>query len=395
MSMNSSVYPYDEIKRLSEECRNVSITQFAKLIKERFYSRVSKNRFAVIPFPGQPQRLFTNDEIDIESMVFNIAATNLTAFLLRRETQWVYPRLLDWAAQTKDDFIIDTITTLVSRIKGEDEDSIISIVHLAYYQIAFFRIREISDAPIILPDTTVCQLLLKLAKQAVEQLSDQKNIGYRAGFDGGYTERVTRGEVDFITDEAVWSMRFWPGLPSAVDYVYLLTAYVIAKKSHWHHDRPLRFIRVMNPVDGITYSANVEKIDPMLLRIIDDCIYGKAYGNPSLMVLSPSQKSRLVMSMVRLMDSRDCGSAALAEEVQLLCKMPDDQAAAKKHLVKLLHNHFMLKWSVDKLPAMHRKSVLLLNELFYYLDYPDAPMGLTVTLSEETINAVLKKALAY
>lgn len=394
MPTPSSSYPYEDVKTLFESCRGCTIAQFAKQVRDVLGHRLNAVKFAEIPFPGRMLPPILIDDIDIDNTILMMSTINLASFLLFPDVELQFGRLIQWAEKTKDPYLAETISLLVQRITGEDDTSIISMVHLAYYEAHLYRNRQIEGGNLVLPGQNDCKILLQLAKRAAGVLVSHPGLACKVGFTGGYSHTVNRGAVNFITDNAVWGLRLHSFRPKANDGLYLMIAYMLAKRSVQYKDTPLQFIRILNPVMGITYSLDMKSVDPQLLMILENGIYGPSYPDPSIITLSRQQQSRLVMAMVCLLDVRHQGSLSVADEIHRLCPLTVDPSTAKL-LYDPVVRHFVAPWPTKETAVLFRKSILLLNQLFYYFDNPTAPLGITVTLAEDLVTDTLKKALDY
>lgn len=393
--MTNKPYPYAEVMNIVDTCHNYSIGQFTKQIREHIGYHTSSMKFSTIPFTNTPVEKVLIDDINIHGTIVGLTSMSLTAFMLTKDANIVFARIREWAERLGDAYTTETVQLLISQVKGEDEASVISATYLAYYEAHIYKTRLLEDGNIVLPGASACKALLLIAKKAAITLAKDTNVAYRPILEGGYSHAVNRGGPDFMSDNAVYALRFRSGQPTSNDHLYLIISYLIAKRSDAYKDKPVHYIRVVNPIEGVTFSVDMRKVDPELLRVMRDCVYGPEFSDPSFIKLDRKQQQRLILAMVRLLESRIQGPMELVKEVDLLFPVSPDDKSNIRLFREPVVRHFTSKWLDIKIETNQRKGILLLNQLFYHLDHKDAPMNIPVTLTDDTVTDILNKTLAY
>lgn len=99
-------------------------------------------------------------------------------------------------------------------------------------------------------------------------------IQYGFTLKGGYTELVTSGDGDFITEDTLWELKVSKRPPKASHTLQLLMYYIMGKHSIHSEIFDVKKLGIFNPRLNKIYYISIYSIDSHLITEVSEKIIG-------------------------------------------------------------------------------------------------------------------------
>lgn len=93
-------------------------------------------------------------------------------------------------------------------------------------------------------------------------------------FVGGYTDKVSSGDADYMIDDTIWDLKTSRSLPDKNQTLQILIYYLLAKHSGQEKYKCLKNIGIYNPRLNISYKINVDDIDKSIIETVEKEVIG-------------------------------------------------------------------------------------------------------------------------
>ena len=100
--------------------------------------------------------------------------------------------------------------------------------------------------------------MLKRVQTFIEAYGPVVQDGFR--FDGAYTDLITDGDGDFLTQDTVWDLKVIKSKPNAKQTLQVLIYYLMGKASTNPNFNSINKIGIFNPRLNQAYILNLEKM---------------------------------------------------------------------------------------------------------------------------------------
>lgn len=181
-----------------------------------------------------------------------------------------------------DQLAYDDALYYVDRISTSlDAVTIDSACKLAGYDVGY-RSQLVYYTPVddISPNSETIENIRAMVKSAVAfHEAYGPVIAEGICFPGAYTELVTAGDLDFITDDAVWDFKVSKTKPTKEHTLQLLMYYLMGRHCTYapHFDDMTR-VGIYNPRLATVFTREIADIDPAVLHEIETEVIG--YADP-------------------------------------------------------------------------------------------------------------------
>lgn len=176
--------------------------------------------------------------------------------------------------------VIEQADDALLNIKGLDDESIISACQLVVLDSVYragwgvFNYETLDDERLI-PDAYTIANIRIMVNRALDFFNEYGPVtkdGFK--FIGGYTETITTGDGDFLTEDTLWDFKVSKKPPLKEHTLQLLIYYLMGKHSVQPYYEPLTKIGIYNPRLNMVYTKKVSEIDKDILNEIETEIIG-------------------------------------------------------------------------------------------------------------------------
>lgn len=176
--------------------------------------------------------------------------------------------------------LIEQADEVLLNIKGLDDKSIISACQITTFDsiyragLAWFNYETLDNERLI-PDAHTIANIKIMVNRALEFFDTYGPVtkdGFK--FIGGYTDTITAGDGDFLTEDTLWDFKVSKKPPLKEHTLQLLIYYLMGKHSVQPYYESLTKIGLYNPRLNIVYTKKVSDIDKNILDEIATKIIG-------------------------------------------------------------------------------------------------------------------------
>ena len=166
---------------------------------------------------------------------------------------------------------------LIGRIKGLDDESIKNACKVVGFDVcyradsAFYKpVEEINaDEETVSNIRVMVDRSLKFFEEYGPVVSD----GFT--FEGGYTETVSSGDGDFMTESTLWDFKVSINKPTKEHTLQLLMYYLMGLRSEYADQfKKLSHLGIFNPRLNIVYLLDIKKIPEGVIKEVSEVVIG-------------------------------------------------------------------------------------------------------------------------
>ena len=258
------------IKQLQGEIQEIfsmaSVTQRITQIKQPYGGYLPTKTFSKEIFNDG----FTlSEKENIHSSLIGIAVDYLTRFSLGDSVHKAF-RISCLGASNIG--MLNKATALKTKIKGLDDQSIISACKLAGFDVCF-RASKSAYKPIenINPDmTTIKNIRIMVSRSVYFWNKYGPIVSSEPTFEGGYTDTVNAGDGDFLSKDTLWDFKVLKSAPTSKHTLQILMYYVMGLHSTNEHFKNITNIGFFNPRLNIAYICPVSCISPETIAEVEN-----------------------------------------------------------------------------------------------------------------------------
>ena len=163
----------------------------------------------------------------------------------------------------------------------ESEKALTSACRLAYFDNYYKSPKSVVNAKpanLISPDKNTCKQLLRMVSRGIN-LFEQYGPVIKTGFTfepNGYTEIVSKGEGDFLTEDTIWDFKLYgenTRISKAVT-LQLLMYWIMGRHSGNSQFDTVEKIAFFNPRSNVAYMYQCERINSSIISEIEQRVIG-------------------------------------------------------------------------------------------------------------------------
>lgn len=250
---------------------HMSVTQRIKSIKQPRGGYLNPKQFSKIKLEEDISDLNINE--NISPILIGLAVDYLTRYNCGVSKEKSF-NISMFGARLIDD--IESAELLLSKITGIDDDSIISAVKLSGYDVVYragpMRYRNVSE---INPDTETIENIRTMVKRALNFFVLYGPVVLEGfTFEGGYTDQVSVGDGDFMTEDVLWDFKVSKKDPTKENTLQLMMYWRMGLRSNHSEFKTIKKLGIYNPRLNIVYIIDVEDIPSNIIKEIEKEVIG-------------------------------------------------------------------------------------------------------------------------
>ena len=251
-----------------------SVTQVIKSVRQPTGGYINPRSLEKITLSAT-QTLYEQSEENISASLVGIAVDYLTRFLQTNDAVKAFTISLRGASLLgKSEF--NNAYTLLQNLHGLDDLSIISACKLVGYD-SCFRAGLIAYKPVeeINPNQKTIENIREMVTRSQKFFEEYGPVtadGFT--FEGGYTDKITTGDGDFLTKNTLWDFKVSKNPPTAIHTLQLLVYYIMGKHSIHSMFNNIEYIAIFNPRLNMIYRYAIKNIPQPYITEIEREIIG-------------------------------------------------------------------------------------------------------------------------
>lgn len=208
------------------------------------------------------------EEENIAASLIGLAVDYLTRFKLGETAKKAFSISLNGALLIN---MYDKALSLVNKINGLDDISIISACKLCGFDVCFRQsLNAYTPIEEIEPDKKTIYNIKVMVERSLKFFSEYGPvICSEPVFDGGYTSTVHSGDGDFVTIDTLWDFKVSKNHITSKHTLQILMYYIMGQHSIYKYFNNIKYLGFYNPRLNIVYLYPVNNISPEIINIIE------------------------------------------------------------------------------------------------------------------------------
>lgn len=249
----------------------VSVTQRINSIKQPRGGYVKPKEFTVTSLDDNVE---LNTDENIHSSLVGLAVDYLTRFMMGKPLNEAFYISLLGAARIREE---NYAKKILNKISGLDDTSIINACKLVGYDVCVRAgITRYQPVQRIVPDSSTIFNILTMVNRSIKFMKQYGPI-VKEGFtfEGGYTQLVSTGDGDFLTENTIWDFKISNKGPSNAHTLQLLMYYIMGKHSIHHEEfNNIKNLGIFNPRLNNVYMLEISSIAPNVIEEVSLKVIG-------------------------------------------------------------------------------------------------------------------------
>lgn len=190
---------------------------------------------------------------------------------------------------------------LLDKIKGLDDESIIAACKLVGYDVcyragvSFFK--PVED---INPDEkTIENIRIMVNRVYMFIIKYGPVIEEGMTFAGGYTQTITSGDADFMTEDTLWDFKVSNDKPKSAHTLQLLVYYLLGINSNNYKYSKIKKLGIYNPRLNKVFIIEIDKISKEIIRNVENEVIG--YNVQNLSELKDNKEVFTVTDLTKIL----------------------------------------------------------------------------------------------
>lgn len=247
-----------------------SVTNRIKEIKQPKGGYINPNNLQQIVLKDERS---LNEEENIQSGIVGMTVDYLSRFQTDGDKYDAFKISLMGAKLVEES---ENANELLSRIKGLDEESIISACKLTGYDVCF-RAGKSYFKPVesIEPNKETIENIRIMVERTVKFLKEYGPVvDKEMTFVGGYTQKVSSGDADFMTEDTLWDLKVSINKPKSAHTLQLLIYYLLGIHSNKEKYEKIKKLAIYNPRMNKIFSIDLKNISRETIENVSDEVIG-------------------------------------------------------------------------------------------------------------------------
>lgn len=243
-----------------------SVTNRIKEIKQPRGGYVNPNEFKEIELKDEDN---LNNEENIHANIIGMAVDYLSRINMGDIKEEAFKISLIGAQIIQQS---NKAHKLLNKIKGLDDNSIIAACKLVGYDVCF-RADKSFFKPIenINPDKNTIEnirIMVNRTEVFIKEYGPIKEKGMT--FIGGYTQTITSGDADFMTEDTLWEFKVSNDRPKSIHTLQLLVYYLLGIHSDKEKYSKIKNLAIYNPRLNKVFMININDISEETIERVED-----------------------------------------------------------------------------------------------------------------------------
>lgn len=214
-----------------------------------------------------------NPSENIHASLVGLAVDYLTRFMMGTSVEEAFRISLCGSALVHE---TKNAQKLISKIKGLDDTSIINACKVVGYDVCF-RAGIIGYQPVqeISPNAGTINNIRIMVNRCLKFWNEYGPVvvdGFT--FEGGYTEIVSTGDGDYLTEDTLWDLKVSKDEPKNKYTLQLLMYYIMGCHSIHKEFQRIRKLGIFNPRLNKIYLLNIADISEEIIREVSSEVIG-------------------------------------------------------------------------------------------------------------------------
>lgn len=248
-----------------------SVTQRIKQIKQPRGGYIPPKEFTITTLDDN---ILLNEKENIHSSLVGLVVDYMTRYSSGTPLEEAFRiSIMGSSIIGEDEFA----QNLIQEITGLDDKSISNACKLVGYDVCF-RVGPFGYRPVqnINPDKDTIgniRCMIQRSLKFIELYGPITKDGFT--FDGGYTELVSTGDGDFLTESTLWDFKVSVRKPTTIHTLQLLMYYLMGMHSDNKKDfQTIKNLGIFNPRLNSVYLLEIEKISPEVIEEVSKNVIG-------------------------------------------------------------------------------------------------------------------------
>ena len=165
---------------------------------------------------------------------------------------------------------------LLNEINGIDDKSISAACKLVGYDVCFRAgIQYYKPVENINPDKDTIEnirTMIERTEKFYDEYGPVKEIGMT--FEGGYTQTITVGDADFMTEDTLWDFKVSKNKPRSAQTLQLLVYYLMGMHSDKGKYSKIKNLAIYNPRLNKIFIIPINKISSETIKEVEEKVIG-------------------------------------------------------------------------------------------------------------------------
>jgi len=248
-----------------------SVVQRIKEVKQPRGGYIKPKEFEVIQLESNIE---LHPDENIHSSLVGLAVDYLTRFANGADREEAFKISLLGSRIIKEE---RKAIKLLKEIKGLDDKSIENACKLVGYDVCFRSgIAGYKPVELIEADKKTIDNIREMVQRSLNFIEIYGPItkdGFT--FEGGYTDLVSAGDGDFLTESTIWDFKVSVKGPTNSHTLQILMYYLMGKHSRNElHFENLKKLGFFNPRLNCVYLLEIDKISPLIIEEVSEKVIG-------------------------------------------------------------------------------------------------------------------------
>lgn len=247
-----------------------SVTNRIKEVKQPRGGYVNPREFREIELVDKK---ILNDEENIHASIVGMAVDYLSRLSTGNTKEESFKISLMGARMIQQS---DKANKLLNKIKGLDDESIISACKLVGYDVCFRAGKSFFKAvESINPDEKTIENIRIMVNRSNDFIREYGPVIEEGmTFIGGYTQTITSGDADFMTEDTLWDFKVSNDKPKSAHTLQLLVYYLLGIHSNKEKYSKIKNLGIFNPRLNKVFIIEIEKISRECIKAVENEVIG-------------------------------------------------------------------------------------------------------------------------
>lgn len=233
----------------------VSVMKRVKEVKQPRGGYIRPKDFTILSFDDG--KILHEDE-NIHSSLIGMAVDYLSRFLYGTSLEDAFKISIRGALKVNE---FDYAEELLKGIIGLDDTSIVNACKLVGYDVAFRSgIAQYKPVKNIHPNEQTIENIRTMVERSRVFNEKYRIIKDGFTFEGGYTDIITTGDGDFLTENTLWDFKVTKTNPTNKHTLQLLVYYLMGKQSKHDFFDNIDSIGIFNPRLNNAYTLDIDAV---------------------------------------------------------------------------------------------------------------------------------------